>query len=80
MEIDEILAYCNAKKGVEETFPFDQETSVFKVGGKMFLVRGPSCAAHSDYRCLPHEQNPLELGGVRRSEKGINPKADRSVV
>jgi len=38
MEASEILDYCNEKKGVEETFPFDNETLVLKVGGKMFLL------------------------------------------
>ncbi|MGZ5262688.1 MAG: MmcQ/YjbR family DNA-binding protein [Kaistella sp.] len=38
MNAHEILEYCLAKKGVEETFPFDQETLVMKVGGKMFLL------------------------------------------
>lgn len=38
MNANEILDYGLAKKGVEETFPFDQETLVMKVGGKMFLL------------------------------------------
>lgn len=38
MEANEILDYCLAKKGVTETFPFDQETLVMKVGTKMFLL------------------------------------------
>lgn len=38
MEAEEIRACCLAKKGVTESFPFDSETLVFKVGGKMFLL------------------------------------------
>ena len=38
MDANEILEYCLAKKGVTETFPFDQETLVMKVGTKMFLL------------------------------------------
>ena len=38
MDANEILDYCLAKKGVEESFPFDKETLVMKVGGKMFLL------------------------------------------
>ena len=38
MDANEILDYCLAKKGVEETFPYDEETLVMKVGGKMFLL------------------------------------------
>lgn len=38
MNANEILEYCLNKKGAKETFPFDQETLVMKVGGKMFLL------------------------------------------
>lgn len=38
MDANEILDYCLAKKGVEESFPFDQETLVMKIGTKMFLL------------------------------------------
>jgi len=30
--------YCIQKNGVEESFPFDESTLVFKVGGKIFLL------------------------------------------
>jgi predicted DNA-binding protein (MmcQ/YjbR family) len=32
--------FCLSLAGAEETFPFGPETSVFKVGGKMFAVAG----------------------------------------
>lgn len=38
MDIEEARAYCLSKKGCEEGFPFDEETLVFKVMGKMFAV------------------------------------------
>ncbi|MFC4163305.1 MmcQ/YjbR family DNA-binding protein [Epilithonimonas zeae] len=38
METEEIREYCLGKKAVTEGFPFDNETLVFKVGGKMFLL------------------------------------------
>jgi len=38
MEAEEIREYCLSKKAVTESFPFDQETLVYKVGGKMFLL------------------------------------------
>lgn len=38
MDASEILDYCLAKKGVTESFPFDNETLVLKVGTKMFLL------------------------------------------
>ncbi len=38
MTFDTIREYCLAKEGVEECFPFDEDTLVFKVKGKMFLL------------------------------------------
>ncbi len=38
MNANDILEYCLSKKGAVETFPFDAETLVLKVGGKMFLL------------------------------------------
>lgn len=40
MNIEEFQAYCLSKKGVEETFPFDEVTLVYKVMGKMFALTG----------------------------------------
>ena len=38
MYIDEFIEYCISKPGVEETFPFDEDTLVFKVMGKMWAL------------------------------------------
>lgn len=38
MNVEEIREYCLSKKNVEESFPFDETTLVFKVSGKMFLL------------------------------------------
>jgi predicted DNA-binding protein (MmcQ/YjbR family) len=38
MNVEEIREYCLQKKGVAEGFPFDDNTLVFKVGGKMFAL------------------------------------------
>lgn len=38
MDIVSLREYCISKKGVEECFPFNETTLVFKVGGKMFLL------------------------------------------
>ena len=40
MDANEILDYCLSKKGVTESFPFDNETLVLKVGTKVFLLMG----------------------------------------
>lgn len=38
MNVGDIREYCLLKKGVTEEFPFDEETLVFKVMGKIFLL------------------------------------------
>jgi len=38
MNIEEFRDNCLSKKGVTESFPFDEETLVFKVMGKMFAL------------------------------------------
>jgi predicted DNA-binding protein (MmcQ/YjbR family) len=38
MNIEQIREYCLRKKGVTEEFPFDEETLVFKVLGKIFIL------------------------------------------
>lgn len=38
MDIEQIRIYCLSKKGSTEDFPFDTDTLVFKVLGKMFAL------------------------------------------
>jgi predicted DNA-binding protein (MmcQ/YjbR family) len=38
MNLQTYYEYCLSKKGVTEHFPFDEDTLVFKVGGKMFAL------------------------------------------
>ena len=38
MDIEQIREYCLSKKGTSEHFPFDEDTLVFKVLGKMFVI------------------------------------------
>lgn len=40
MNVEAFRDYCLSKKGVTETFPFDETTLVFKVMGKMFALCG----------------------------------------
>ena len=40
MNIESFREYCISKKGVTEEFPFDEDTLVFKVLGKMFALTG----------------------------------------
>ncbi|MBT8186882.1 MAG: MmcQ/YjbR family DNA-binding protein [Croceitalea sp.] len=67
MNIEEFRNYCMAKKGVTEGFPFDGETLVFKVLGKMFalapLERRPS---QVNLKCEPERAISLreEYDGI----------------
>ncbi len=38
MNLQQFYEYCLSKKAVTEHFPFDEDTLVFKVGGKMFCL------------------------------------------
>ena len=40
MNVEEIRNYVLQKEGAAEGFPFGEETLVFKVGGKIFLLMG----------------------------------------
>lgn len=38
MNLETFYEYCLSKKGVTQHFPFDKDTLVFKIGGKMFAL------------------------------------------
>src|SRR5690606_25588185 len=60
MNIEEFRDYCLSKKGVEETFPFGEETLVFKVMGKMFALTGlQTHPATANLKCDP--EHSIEL-------------------
>lgn len=40
MNIETLQKYCLSKKGTSEDMPFDEETIVYRVGGKIFLLTG----------------------------------------
>jgi predicted DNA-binding protein (MmcQ/YjbR family) len=40
LNIEELRDYCLQKPGVTESFPFGEDTLVFKVGDKIFLLTG----------------------------------------
>lgn len=43
MNIEQLQDYCLSKKCVTEEFPFDADTLVFKVLGKMFVIAPLDC-------------------------------------
>ncbi|MBJ7428040.1 MAG: MmcQ/YjbR family DNA-binding protein [Bacteroidia bacterium] len=68
MHIEQLREYCLAKKGVEETFPFGEDTLVFKVMGKMFAVTSLSEPVSVNLKCNP--EKAIEL---RASFEAVKP-------
>ena len=53
MNIESLREYCLSLKGVTESFPFDEETLVFKVGGKMFALTNLDGPLSVNLKCEP---------------------------
>ena len=53
MNIEDLREYCISKKGVTEGFPFDENTLVFKVMGKMFALTGIEDFKSVNLKCEP---------------------------
>lgn len=72
MDIVSYRDYCISKKGVTETFPFDQDTLVFKVMGKMFalssLKKWEEGAPSVNLKCTPEKSIQL-----REEFQAVNP-------
>lgn len=72
MNIQQFYEFCLSKKGVTEHFPFDEDTLVFKVGGKMYalssLKQWEKGEPSINLKCDP--EKALEL---RSEYESINP-------
>ena len=67
MNIEDFRNYCVTKKGMTEEFPFDEQTLVFKVMGKMFaLVPLERVPSQANLKCDPERAIALreEYDGV----------------
>ncbi len=53
MHVELIRDFCIAKPAVTEDFPFDEDTLVFKVAGKMFALVSLSEANSINLKCDP---------------------------
>ncbi len=55
LTLQDIRSHCAAKKGSTEDFPFDFQTLVFKVGGKMYALTDIDAEELSiNVKCDPH--------------------------
>ena len=68
MHIDELIAFCFQHKGTTDHFPFDKNTLVFKVQGKMFALVDIQQPDYINLKCDP--EKAIEL---RESNDGIQP-------
>lgn len=59
MNIEEFREYCISKPGVTEEFPFDANTLVFKVMGKMFALTDLVDEFSLNLKCDP--EHAIEL-------------------
>jgi len=55
MDIEKVREYCLKKKYVSEGFPFDEDTLVFKVGGKIFCLLSLSPSHSINLKCDPEK-------------------------
>jgi len=53
MTLEDFRDYCLAKKGVEETFPFDGNSVWMKVMGKMFALASLETVDRINLKCDP---------------------------
>ncbi len=53
MNIEDIRTYCLSKKGVNESFPFDDVTLVFKVIDKLFALTSLDKDLSINLKCDP---------------------------
>lgn len=68
MNIEEFREYCISKKGVSESFPFDDKVLVFKVAGKMFALVDVDEFESFNAKC-----DPVRAIKLREEYEGINP-------
>jgi predicted DNA-binding protein (MmcQ/YjbR family) len=55
MYLDDFRTYCLAKYGVTEELPFDENTLVFKVMGKIFAITDIASFDSVSLKCNPEE-------------------------
>ena len=71
MNIEQLREYCITKKGVTEEFPFDFDTLVFKVMGKMFAL-APLSRWEQGSETINLKCNPERAIELREEYESIN--------
>lgn len=68
MNLEDIYSHCIIKPFVQEDFPFDDKTLVFKISGKIFLLIDSKNPISINVKCDP--EKAIEL---RERFEGIQP-------
>jgi predicted DNA-binding protein (MmcQ/YjbR family) len=78
MNVEELREYCISKKGVTESFPFDEVTLVFKAMNKMFALLSLDGDLSINLKCDPEkaiqlrEEFPAVQPGYHMNKKHWN--------
>jgi predicted DNA-binding protein (MmcQ/YjbR family) len=60
LNVENFRDYCRNKRGTTEEFPFDENTLVFKVVGKMFALADVNEFTSINLKCDPQESLDLQ--------------------
>lgn len=55
MDLEKVRLQCLSKLGASESFPFDNQTLVFKVGGKIFALLDVEHTESINLKCEPEK-------------------------
>jgi len=75
LNIESFRSFCLSRKGVTEEFPFDENTLVFKVMGKMFALTDLQSFESINLKCDPEmavqlrEQHASVLPGYHMNKR-----------
>jgi predicted DNA-binding protein (MmcQ/YjbR family) len=78
MNVEELRDHCLQLKGVTEDLPFGEDTLVFRIGSKIFLLVGLSEGDRFNVKCDPElaeelrEQHPEVKPGFHMNKKHWN--------
>jgi predicted DNA-binding protein (MmcQ/YjbR family) len=78
MNVEELRIYCLSKKSVTESFPFNEDTLVFKVMGKIFALVNLNSDLSINLKCQPEkaieirEHYPAVIPGFHMNKKHWN--------
>ena len=78
MDLEEVRNYCLSKPGTTESFPFDEETLVFKVASKLFCLSNLTPPIRINLKCDPvtaielRDENEEIIPGYHRNKNHWN--------